>query len=206
MRLLTALAVALLVNTPSLAGSITSEYTKLDFDRGCIWEQPASEEEAQMGGRSTCQGFGDYEVHFAEGDLRQFLAYGPATDPFAFSSGFAQWNSVNETIEWRLEHGKPFATIHRWFLDNINPDTGSVDPARRGQVLVVSTVASFSAPQGERHSCVVGYVDARANTNANELAREIADSRARVFRCGQDKPVFYGERGPYSGTPNAFYE
>jgi hypothetical protein len=37
--------------------------------------------------------------------------------------------------------------------------------------------------------CHIGYIDARANPNANELAREIADMHARSFRCATDKPI-----------------
>jgi hypothetical protein len=44
--------------------------------------------------------------------------------------------------------------------------------------------------------CHVGYVDALANVNANELAREIADKHARDFICGKDKPVVLGKVTP----------
>jgi len=189
----------------AIARAISSQYSKLDFENGCVWK-PVSEEEAQMGGQAVCQGFGVYPVHFAESDLRQFMAYGPADDPMMFTSGFAEWNSVHTTIEWRIENGQPFATIHRWFLDNIDPDTGSADAKRRGQVLAVSTVADPFAPTGQRASCLVGYIDALANDDANTVARQVADTVARTFLCGLDQPRFYGVRGPYSGTPNAIMD
>jgi hypothetical protein len=44
--------------------------------------------------------------------------------------------------------------------------------------------------------CHIGYVDALANANANELARKIADERAGSFRCNADKPVIVGVTGP----------
>ena len=48
--------------------------------------------------------------------------------------------------------------------------------------------------------CHVGYVDARQNPNAMELARTIADRHARRFRCGRDKPIVLGAKGPgFSG-------
>jgi hypothetical protein len=196
----------ILVSGPALAESITSQYSKLDFENGCQWKPAESEEEEQMGGEAVCNGFGNYPVFFAESDLRQFLAYGPADDPFVFSSGFSQWNSVHDVIEWRLEDGVPFATIHRWFIDNIDPDTGSADAKRRGQVLAIATVAEPEAPAGKKVSCVVGYVDALANDNANELAREVADGVGRLFLCGRNQPQFYGVQGPYSGTANAIAE
>ena len=42
----------------------------------------------------------------------------------------------------------------------------------------------------------MGYVDALANANANDLAREIADKHARAFECGKDKPVILGKVEP----------
>ena len=188
---------------PVAANAAESVYSKLDFDEGCMWEQPESEEEAQIGGRAVCKGLDGYPVYFAESDLRQFVAYGPAADPFAFPTGFGQWNSVHDAIEWRLEGGKPFATIHRWFIDNVNLDTGAAEEAFRGQVLVISTVADPAAPEAERTSCVVGFVDALENRGANVLARVVADDYANGFRCGVDRPAFHGRRGKRSGTPNA---
>ncbi len=44
--------------------------------------------------------------------------------------------------------------------------------------------------------CHVGYVDALANANANDLAREIADKHARAVVCGKDKPVRLGKSAP----------
>ncbi len=47
--------------------------------------------------------------------------------------------------------------------------------------------------------CHVGYVDARANPDANELARKIADEHARAFKCGKDKRIVLREiRGDVS--------
>ena len=43
--------------------------------------------------------------------------------------------------------------------------------------------------------CHVGYVDGRANPDANELAVQIADRHARAFQCGKDKPIILGVRG-----------
>ncbi len=194
---------SLSATSPVAAQGITSAYSKLDFDNGCQWAESQSEEEAQMGGSAVCAGFGEYDVHFAEWDIRQFLAYGPVDDPEAFASGFGQWNSVHDVIEWRLEGDRPFATIHRWFLDNIDPDTGAAVPESRGQVLAIATVADPALPEGQRKSCVVGYVDALANSDANVMARKVADEIARDFRCGFDKPAYHGIRGPLSGSPYA---
>jgi hypothetical protein len=58
-----------------------------------------------------------------------------------------------------------------------------------GRVLLVTRL-------GPGAVCHVGYVDALANANANDLAREIPDKHARAFECGKDKPVILGKVEP----------
>jgi len=99
-------------------------------------------------------------------------------------------------IEWRVErlaNGKPhaFATILRWHVTK--PDENS-NPTIKGQVLVVTRL-------GPGGVCHVGYVDGRANPNANLLAQQIADENAREFRCGKDKPIILGTRGEGFSVP-----
>jgi hypothetical protein len=66
----------------------------------------------------------------------------------------------------------------RWNTSSLDENANQV----RGQVLVVTRLAPGPV-------CHIGYIDARANPNANELAREIADMHARSFRCATDKPI-----------------
>lgn len=85
---------------------------------------------------------------------------------------------------------KPYATIMRWSTTV----SGDADEPVRGQVLVVTRLGSGGV-------CHVGYVDARANPDANALAQKIADETARAFKCGADKPVVLGNKGPgFSGS------
>lgn len=195
------LAVSWLVSSLAYAQPVTSAYTKLDFENGCEWEKPVDEIDEQMGGRAICAGYGIFPVLFAEGDLRQFVHYGPVGETGKLQHGFAQWNRVHDTIEWRLSDGRPFATIHRWFIENIDPATGSTRPELVGQVLRISTVGDPGQPPEQRTSCTVGYVDAKANPDANVIARQVADQVVPGFRCGTDRPTFYGERGSLSGSP-----
>lgn len=192
------------------AQEVKSLYSKIDFETSCVWEKPLSEEEAQMGGSAICQGLAigsnHWPIYFAEGDLRQFVGFGHVADLKAFVGGFAQWNSVNTTVEWRVKNGKPYATILRWFLDNIDHDTGSAEKNLRGNVLVISKVAHHAGLGGRGLSCPIGYVDAKANKNANLLAREIADEYGETFKCGINQPQFYGNRGEHSGDPNDLVE
>jgi hypothetical protein len=89
-------------------------------------------------------------------------------------------------VKWRLVNGRPFATIMRWKVKRAaDMENGEL----RGRALVVTRL-----PPGP--VCHVGYVDALANPNANELAREIADRHARDFACGKDKPIVLGKITP----------
>jgi hypothetical protein len=49
--------------------------------------------------------------------------------------------------------------------------------------------------------CHVGYVDARANPDANALAAQLADDKARAFQCGKDKPITLGTVTPGLSMP-----
>lgn len=144
-----------------------------------------------------CTGYKDLAVYFKEGDLRQSQAYGPISKAWldeAFES-FGPFNHTNAKIEWRIAAGKPVATIVRWFVSD--PETTSDTDTRYGQVLVVSTIATAENPT----SCVVGYVDALENKDANTLARKVADEEAHDFACGLNEPQWHGLRGKLAGEP-----
>lgn len=132
----------------------------------------------------------------APGDQRTTISYGPKlADTVAAGETLAAFNGAGKTVEWRIErkNGRPvpFATILRWNT-TVPQDSGIV----RGQVLVVTRL-------GPGGVCDVGYVDGRANPDAHELAAQLADARARSFKCGKDKPVIVGEKGPgFSGPYN----
>ena len=44
-------------------------------------------------------------------------------------------------------------------------------------------------------ACPIAYVDAAANPNADELARQAADQIARDFKCGADEAKVLGTPG-----------
>lgn len=178
------------------ADSYSSVYTKLDFKDGCV---TISENEEGAGITLRCKGYLDHPVNYAEGDLRAAVTFGeqPAGYEAPWQS-FGPWNRVSETVEWRLKGDQPVATILRWFIDNIDPATGSADPSRTGNVLVVSRLAGLDGKPG----CMTGLVDARANPDANQIARNIADTVAPGFDCGTDRPQYHGKRGPYAADPS----
>jgi hypothetical protein len=171
-------------------GSVERAYTSLDLSK-CSHKRGREVEDY---GSWRCAGYGGNSVFVSAGDQRTYISYGPKpADTVAAGETLAAFNSEGKTIEWRIErrNGRPvpFATILRWNTTVMQDDGDTV----RGQVLVVTRI-------GPGGVCHVGYVDARANPNANALAVQLADERARGFKCGKDKPVILGEKGPgFSG-------
>ncbi|MFD0466565.1 hypothetical protein ACFQY9_36375 [Microvirga aerilata] len=85
-------------------------------------------------------------------------------------------NGFGKKIEWRVRDGKPFASILRFFLGNID--------GKDAEVLAVTKVEGKDA-------CHMAYVNARPK-DANKQAAEIADTKAHAFRCGAHKPIKVG--------------
>ncbi|XUM21982.1 hypothetical protein ACRAVF_33170 [Bradyrhizobium oligotrophicum S58] len=138
----------------------------------------------------TCPGKDGLILLVNEGDLRQTVSVGrniraAAKEPAA-QTWFGPFNSAGNTVEWRIADGKPFAIIQRWQIAD-NDDQGGKGPKDR-PMLVVTRL-----PPGP--VCHVAYVDAAANGNANELARQAADETARGFACGKDRVKIVGTRG-----------
>lgn len=183
-----------LAASPALAQ--TSIYTKLNLKETCVIIS-----EYELGGTFLCQGYLGYPIIFSEGDLRQMVQFGHVPNLNSHWESFGEFNNANETVEWRVKDKKPYAAILRRFIENPGED-GAYAPDIQGEVLVVSTVGTHEKPG----SCVVGYIDARANKNANEMARELADTKASSFTCGVDKPEFSGNVGPHSGSPTRSFQ
>jgi hypothetical protein len=144
----------------------------------------------EVGATFFCHGPDGTPFLLTEGDLRMSVTFGgvgPGSRP-PFQS-FGSFNSLGELVEWRMEQGVPFATILRFLLD---PGDGGT----QGQVLVVSKVGAGQSP-----GCVAAYVDALANPDANELARDAADRIASNIDCEIHMPFYYGIRGLNSGEP-----
>ena len=139
-------------------------------------------------------------VWMGAGDQRVMISFGPrAKEEPAAHQTLASFNGEGKTIEWRIEKGsnqkRPFAAIMRWSTTKPDDKGDQI----RGEVLVVTRL-----PPGA--VCHVGYVDGRANRNANELAREIADKHAREFHCRKDTAVVLGAIGPGFSEPADFSE
>lgn len=191
MRLISLLFVATLAASAAKANE--SAYSDRNLD-AC---KTLSQEDEGPSITLECAGYKGFPVYFKEGDLRQSQAYGPISKAYldeAFES-FGPFNHTNAKIEWRIAAGKPVATIVRWFVSD--PEATSDTDTRYGQVLVVSTIATAENPE----SCVVGYIDALENKDANALARTVADEEAHDFACGVSEPQWHGSRGKLAGEP-----
>lgn len=141
---------------------------------------------------TICTGIDGLIVLVREDDLRRTVSIGrtakQAEKEPAANHWFGPFNSTTNTLEWRRDGaGKPFATIQRWYIAD-NDDTDKDGRPRSAQMLVVTRL-----PPGA--VCHVAYVDVKANTNANEMARDAADRLAKTFDCAKDKVSVVGNSG-----------
>jgi hypothetical protein len=185
-----------LAAVPAAAQSIGNRFTYYDT-RLCPHKAGRAVEDY---GEWLCQGADGIVVRVSAGDQRMTMSFGPhAKDEPAAGETLQGFNDVYKArIEWRFARAaggrtRPFAAIVRWNTFLLDESGELAETGRpktiSGQVLVVTRL-------GPRGVCHVGYVDALANRDANELARRIADERARAFRCGTDTPIILGETGP----------
>ncbi|MBN4051767.1 hypothetical protein JYT24_00650 [Parvibaculum lavamentivorans] len=176
----------------------TSRYSDLDFAVCEIVEEDSEFGFVQM----KCPGAYGYDVYAAEADLRIYLSFKPegfvakdSSDPdegdMEEADGIGQtlppFNTLGPKLEWRAANvagAEPFATIVRYHYQTMDEEGGSGN----GQVLVISR---FRA--GE--SCHVGYLDALANSNANQMAREFADTFANDGTCPEGAVPVLGAGG-----------
>lgn len=188
MRATFAILAALALSSQAEAADISSAYTQVD-ETACTTF--SMNEEGGEFANLACPGYGGYPVLIYSGDLRESIFYGfpPDPDRLAWES-FGAFNSTASRIEWRIETDGdrkiPFATIHRWRVSD------AIDSAKVTEVLVVEKVGQVDKQKG----CAVGLVLASGNPDANRMAREIADAKAKSFACGVDEPIRQGGEIP----------
>ncbi len=151
------------------------------------------------GGIRTCPGPQGLVVVISEDDLRETVTVGRTrktaeTEPAA-KTWFEPFSSTTPTIEWRQEakDKPPFAMIQRWHLADIEDEDKDGRPKAK-QLFVVTRLASSGGKTGAS-VCHVAYIDVKANTNAIDLAREVADTLARDFKCDTGKVRVIGATG-----------
>ncbi|MET0742815.1 MAG: hypothetical protein ABWY78_05540 [Microvirga sp.] len=96
-----------------------------------------------------------------------------------------QAHVLGSWLEWRIRRtgnrDEPYAAILRMtFLDGTD---------KAGEVLGVARLAPGGA-------CLIGFVDARSDANANVLARRMADEHAATFACARDARLLEGIASP----------
>jgi len=166
-----------LLSTGAFAQPNDSVYTKINLDEDC-----SLIEAHEMGATFGCPGYKGYPVMVAEGDLRMFVSYGlDSMNEVAAGQTIPAFNTVHDTLEWRLANKEfgwtPIATILRYFTDDGMGD--------KQQILVVTKVKL-----GE--TCQVARVNASKYKNANQIARDLADSVAETFDCA-NQPIEWGQ-------------
>ena len=180
-------AVLLLVaSAGGAAAQNQSAYTDVDLSQCLIMHSD------DFGSSWACPGYRGYPVRIAEGDLRFFVSYGfGAEEQPAAGQTLPPFNTLGPKIEWRLKNvggdWRPFATILRYHVEAIE-DPEAIEGGLGGDVLVVTQLGDEPGTQ-----CHIAWVDASANADANELAREAADTLAGDFRCGDSMPRIMGE-------------
>jgi hypothetical protein len=145
------------------------------------WPIDGSKEAADNATR-VCRGKANWVVLVNKDDGHETVSIGhnraeAAKEPAAQAS-FGPFKVALPSIEWRTAGNNPFAIIQRW--RTAESDTKPM--------LVVTKL-----PPGA--VCPVAYVDAAANPNADDLARQAADQIARDFKCGTDQPKVLGTSG-----------
>jgi hypothetical protein len=189
MRKIVVLIALCLAASAAPAGEITSVYTKYNLDK--CKRLSASVEESF--GSFSCEGYAGHEIYFAEGDLRTFMAYGAnGFEHCSAQQTFGHFNSITPTVEWRLDNGKPFAAIQRWHVSDLD------DQSKTTSWLGVTKIE-------KANSCRVAIIKGSLS-QANEKAREIADTLARDFDCQKDTALVISDEQIevnqlMSGTP-----
>ena len=149
--------------------SIESVYTSLDL-KNCEVLQTYEE---GNGRELRCKGYQDIPLYVTESDARFDVDAGVPNSEWTTSG--RPFNSLGDTIEWRIHDGKPVAIILRFNFEI------STIPEERSSELAVISVGREGSP-----GCLVEWVSADAQPNQNIVARQIADRQADSFNCGSD--------------------
>lgn len=159
-------------DTSGEMGGFASTYTDLDLDKCKLVSEQAEE---GTSAEWLCPGFGELPLIVEEGDGRFDVDAGPKNEAFETIGAF---NSLGDAVEWRLNNGMPFAIIFRY--QDATPE------AKGRTVLAVEKVGTTALP-GCRVAQVAGDVP-----DANQVARDIADTNAADFTCGTSEMAVVG--------------
>jgi hypothetical protein len=127
--------------------------------------------ETEVGSIWRCKGPHNYSALFSDEGNVVSVEFGPTGRET--NLGGLQWRgsdrAVGPRVEWRVEHGTPYAAILRIGILE--------DDGRAQQRFLIAKVG----PEG---SCRITLIDAQ-QPSSNARARQIADTEGRVYVCGQ---------------------
>jgi hypothetical protein len=161
---MTPILLALLASaTAAQQPRISSAYTKLDLDACSRLDKGDEPQSAEW----RCSGYAGLGLFVQNGDDRYDLDAGTQDEDALWSDAF---DYPGDTVEWRLNNGRPFAIIYR---------LRTADPERAAQSwLIVESVGS-----GTRAGCRVAKISG-STAKPNEQARKVADALLRtVPKC-----------------------
>ncbi len=150
----------------ALAAAPASTYSPLDLE-ACEIVSVAHAGEGDWVNR-RCPGRFGITLFVNEDDARFDIDAG--VDNGEWESA-AALNELGPLLEWRSEGGRPFALIYRYTIAEAMPGGRSM--------LAVETIGRPGRP-----GCLIALITATPDANAR--ARQVADTRARTFRCGRD--------------------
>ncbi|MEL6947013.1 MAG: hypothetical protein AAFO73_05200 [Pseudomonadota bacterium] len=165
------------VNTAAEA-QVAIQYTDIntaDAVQFCTTLDASTNTEGPASASLKCPGLSGVDIYVDYYDSRDAVRVGrdgigtPMLPPFT---------SFGPKAEWRLEGGVPVAMILRMQLGGSTP----------GNWLTVHKVDA-----AKKNGCIMGYVDALTNRNANLLARDLS-AEAAGFICGQSQVRFAGKQ------------
>jgi hypothetical protein len=171
-------AACVLGAVPAPAQAPESAYTELLKGR-CKFisiEKETNEEQVKR-----CPGHGGAQVLTRASHTTVYLSFRWSKSRMA-EDVVSGW-SLGDKVEWRGARTRsgfePYATIVRVIVKDPDTRVGG------GHVLAVMRM-------DRQKACLAAAIDVSANKEANALAREAADTVARTFACGKDKPRVSG--------------
>jgi hypothetical protein len=146
----------------------TTQFSSAYTDLATQCKNPAPDSNEGQHVSHFCKGYGGYFIHIFDTatTLQINLESSDRSVSIPLASQSLAYVQRGRKIEWRMANGKPFAVIVRVFKYK---DGGEFPFQGKpiGEVLLVKGLPGYEQIDNE--------VDARANANANEKARELAD-------------------------------
>ena len=133
-----------------------------------------------FGSTWACPGLKGIPVMVRESERRFRISFGlTSTTERAADQTLPPINTPATEIEWRVSNAegsyKPFASILKFL---VKAEGEGAD----GEVLVVTRIAPGA-------TCHVAYIDAIANPDAEKLAQQAADEKAKDFDCTKEPEI-----------------